>query len=244
MIIKPDRKKEGIGAKVRRLFPSTSLAHVDPFVLLDEFFVEADKGFPKHRHAGFEAVTYILEGGFRHNDDMENDSVVGEGGVQKFSAGRGIRHSEMPSGEKGAHGFQLWINLPKDKKDMKPNYQKVGAEKIPRTEDEETIIKTVVGKNSPVELETKVKYQDVTLKKDCFTSVDFSEEQSGFLYVYRGEITLEEKDGKKISIAKGRGYIPEESLHLSIGCAEDSRFIVISGEPLGDEIILEGSIVR
>ncbi|MEF8874954.1 MAG: pirin family protein [Candidatus Thermoplasmatota archaeon] len=243
-VLTPDKKKEGAGAEVRRLFPSSSLTHVDPFVLLDEFFVEADSGFPMHRHAGFEAITYILGGGFRHKDDMGNDSVVGEGGVQKFTAGSGIEHSEMPAGEKGAHGFQLWLNLPKNKKDMKPNYQKVKADKIPQAEDGKTIIKTIVGEDSPVELETNIKYQDVALEKDCFTSIDFSEKHRGFLYVYQGEISLKEENGTKTSIAKGQGYLPDGTLRFSIGCAEDSRFIVVSGEPIGEEIKLEGSIVR
>ncbi|MFP3871741.1 MAG: pirin family protein [Candidatus Natronoplasma sp.] len=180
-IFEPLTKKEGAGAEVRRIFPSTSLDHLDPFVLLDEFFVDADKGFPMHRHAGFEAVTYILEGSFRHKDDIGNDSVVGEGGVQKFTAGKGIKHSEMPVGEKGAHGFQLWVNLPKEKKEIEPNYQKVEAKKIPETKDGTTIIRTIIGEGSPVKIETPVVYQDVILEKGCFRSIDLLQNFQGLL---------------------------------------------------------------
>jgi hypothetical protein len=43
--------------------------------------------------------------------------VIGPGGVQWMTAGRGIIHSEMPVVTSGMlHGFQLWVNLPaKDK---------------------------------------------------------------------------------------------------------------------------------
>jgi len=98
-VIKPTEKKEGAGAKVKRLFPSQEMKHLDPFVLLDEFFVDPSKGFPPHEHRGFEAITYMLDGGFRHKDDLGNDSTVYRGCVQKFTAGRGITHSEMPVGE-------------------------------------------------------------------------------------------------------------------------------------------------
>jgi hypothetical protein len=49
--------------------------------------------------------------------------VIGPGGVQWMTAGRGIVHSEMPKVTTGdLHGFQLWINLPKKDKMCKPRY--------------------------------------------------------------------------------------------------------------------------
>ena len=38
-IIPAQKTTEGAGANVRRPFPSTELLHLDPFVMLDEFFV-------------------------------------------------------------------------------------------------------------------------------------------------------------------------------------------------------------
>lgn len=47
--------------------------------------------------------------------------VIGPGGVQWMTAGRGIIHSEMPKVTDGIlWGFQLWINLPKKDKMCKP----------------------------------------------------------------------------------------------------------------------------
>jgi hypothetical protein len=47
--------------------------------------------------------------------------IIGPGGVQWMTAGRGIIHSEMPRGREGRlWGFQLWINLPKQHKMVKP----------------------------------------------------------------------------------------------------------------------------
>lgn len=50
--------------------------------------------------------------------------VIGPGGVQWMTAGRGIVHSEMPKVTEGnLWGFQLWINLPKKDKMVKPRYE-------------------------------------------------------------------------------------------------------------------------
>lgn len=47
--------------------------------------------------------------------------VIGPGGVQWMTAGRGIIHSEMPRATDGMlWGFQLWINLPAKNKMDKP----------------------------------------------------------------------------------------------------------------------------
>lgn len=49
--------------------------------------------------------------------------VIGPGGVQWMTAGRGLVHSEMPVGVDGRlWGFQLWINLPKKHKMTKPRW--------------------------------------------------------------------------------------------------------------------------
>lgn len=53
-----------------------------------------------------------------------------------MTAGSGVVHSEMPCQElleKGgrSEGFQLWVNLPKKDKMIKPRYQDTPAERIP-----------------------------------------------------------------------------------------------------------------
>jgi len=243
-LFRPEVKSEGAGAKVRRLFPSSDFEHYDPFVLLDEFFVDPQAGFPRHRHAGFEAITYMIEGGFRHKDNLGNDSSIKEGGVQRFTAGKGIEHSEMPVGEKKSHGFQLWINLPKKFKETEPSYQKVSAEEIPVKHEGKTKIKTIIGEGSPVETKTPVLYQHIILEEACFTSIEFPENYRGFLYVYDGEITIDSKGSEKETISDNQAYIPDEESRFSIGCDAKSKVIVISGEPINEEIRLHGSVVK
>lgn len=56
-----------------------------------------------------------------HKDSMGNAGLIGPGGVQWMTAGRGVVHSEFPGVTTGnLHGFQLWINLPAKHKMCKP----------------------------------------------------------------------------------------------------------------------------
>ena len=105
-------------------------------MLLD--FFESDNpddyiaGFPSHPHRGFETVTYLLAGKMRHGDSAGHSGVIEAGGIQWMTAGRGIIHSEMPEQENGRlAGFQLWVNLPSEKKLCEPAYHEYPKEEIP-----------------------------------------------------------------------------------------------------------------
>ncbi|KAF8941825.1 hypothetical protein BGZ47_007143 [Haplosporangium gracile] len=62
------KQSEGLGARVRRSIGRPELCDHDPFLMLDEFDVDKNRGFPDHPHRGFETVTYMLEGQFQHED--------------------------------------------------------------------------------------------------------------------------------------------------------------------------------
>ena len=126
---------------MNRSFPNNFISEFDPFLLLDEIgptdlIPGKQKGFPDHPHRGFETVTYLLEGKFEHKDSQGHAGIINAGDVQWMTAGSGVIHSEMPEKEFSKHGgklhgFQLWVNLPKSNKMMKPRYQEIPQSKIP-----------------------------------------------------------------------------------------------------------------
>src|ERR1700746_1230629 len=114
---------EGAGFLVHRPFPTNTLSDFDPFLLLDEMGPmevgpgEA-KGAPDHPHRGFETVTYMLSGSFRHKDSHGHAGKLEPGDVQWMTAGSGVVHSEEPSEEfrkagGRLHGVPLWGHMPK-----------------------------------------------------------------------------------------------------------------------------------
>ena len=142
---------DGAGVNLKRIIGNPELNMLDPFLLLDEFGSENPKdyisGFPSHPHRGFETITYMLNGKFRHKDSFGNEGILSDGSVQWMTAGKGVIHSEMPKQTKGlVRGFQLWMNLPKKLKMIDPAYNDISAEQIPRINFDGGIIKIIAGK--------------------------------------------------------------------------------------------------
>lgn len=78
--------------------------------VINEDRVAAQMGFGMHGHQDMEIITVILEGSLMHRDSMGNEGVIRAGQVQKMSAGRGVRHSEMnPERSMTTHLLQIWI---------------------------------------------------------------------------------------------------------------------------------------
>jgi hypothetical protein len=229
---------EGSGATVQRVFPTDRLWHLDPFVLLDEFTVTPPAAFPEHPHGGFEAITYMLDGAFRHRDNLGNDQIVSAGGVQRFTAGERIVHAELPGSEETSHGLQLWVNLPQALKETEPAYQPIPASEIPDTEEGDVRIRTVVGPCSPVELHTAVRYLDVRLPSGGRFEDQVPEAWSGLIYVLEGELSI---GGSALGPREAVTF--ERGGHVEVMAEGKARFALIAGEPHDEPIRLRGSFV-
>ncbi len=250
---------EGAGFLVHRPFPTSALDHFDPFLLLDEMGPmdlgpEQAKGAPDHPHRGFETVTYLLEGRMEHGDSRGNHGRLGPGDVQWMTAGSGVVHSEMPDPEFTArggrmHGFQLWVNLPRKDKMMKPRYQEVPAAAIPvgRSADGSVTARVIAGEalgaRAVIDTRTPIAYFDVTLAPGAVLEQPLPEDFNAFAYVVEGaglfgaakapaqphELVLFRNDGGAARLEAG----PDSPL----------RALVIAGRPLGEPVARAGPFV-
>jgi quercetin 2,3-dioxygenase len=228
---------DGAGATVQRIFPTPQLRHLDPFVLLDDFDVREPAGFPEHPHRGFEAFTYMIQGGFHHTDNLGNDSTIGSGGTQRFNSGRGARHSEMPATAGSNRGLQLWVNLPRAKKAMDPEYAGVAGDAMPVQEDRDFRTHVVVGEGSPVALHTEVNYLDVTLLADATWERRLDAGYSTLVYALEGTLQVGEAE-----IQRGTALIVGPG-DLVVRAREGSRFAFLHGRPHGEPIRHRGPFV-
>ncbi|HEX6378814.1 MAG TPA: pirin family protein [Nitrososphaeraceae archaeon] len=261
LVIKSNQTPEGDGFVVHRSFPSGSIRNLDPFLLLDEMgpldlLPYESKGFPEHPHRGFVTVTYMLEGRFEHKDSQGNSGKLGPGDVQWMTAGSGLVHSEMPEKEFSKtggrlHGFQLWINLKKTDKWIKPDYQDVPSTRIPQvsTPDGKVSARVIAGNyldaKAVINTLTPILYLHFTLQPGGQVVQSVPENYNAFAYVIDGE-GLFGKDKtavgeKKLIVFENDGEII--SIRESDNAKSPLDVLLIAGMPLNEPIVQYGPFV-
>jgi redox-sensitive bicupin YhaK (pirin superfamily) len=250
---------EGAGFLVHRSFPTPSLDHFDPFLLLDEMGPmdlgpgEA-KGAPDHPHRGFETVTYMLEGRMEHKDSRGNRGQIGPGDVQWMTAGSGVVHSEMPEAGFAArggrmHGFQLWVNLPARDKMIAPRYQELPGARIPtRTSEDGTVTVCVIagealGAKAATDTKTPIIYLDCALRPGARFTQPVPVDYNAFAYVVEGEGIF----GRNARRGRANEAIlfdnDGDEVLLSASPGGPLRALLIAGLPLREPIARYGPFV-
>ena len=254
-IVDSHRQTEGGGFVVRRPFPGEHLDFVDPFLLIDEMGPVDYRpgeaiGAPDHPHRGFETVTYVLEGEMEHEDSAGHRGRLGPGDVQWMTAGAGIVHSEMPARrirEEGGrvHGFQVWVNLPRRDKLMRPRYQEVSRDKLPqaRTADGKAHVTVIAGEalgaRAVIDTRTPIVFQDWTLQPGADVTVPFAEELRMLAYVFEGEAQVGGETVREGQLAVLGGG---EAVRLSGGVVT-GRLLLLGGVPLREPVARYGPFV-
>jgi len=241
---------EGAGAHVRRSIGRPELRYHDPFLMLDEFSVDKNGGFPDHPHRGIETVAYMLEGQLQHEDFAGYTGTIGPGDLQWMTTGRGIVHSEMPVKSQGrAHGLQLWINLPREHKMCEPHYQQLRDEEIPRAVPQEGVtIKVIAGESHGISTgrvytRTPTMFLDFKMEKNRMVVQSIPASYTGFIYVLKGTVYIgdHEYEGKAqhtLTLSEDGA----ETIKLQTK-DEDTHFVVIAGQPLREPIVQHGPFV-
>jgi redox-sensitive bicupin YhaK (pirin superfamily) len=264
---------EGAGVRLRRMFGNSEVPLLDPFLLLDNFGSTnpADylAGFPWHPHRGIETVTYMLSGRTEHEDSLGNKGVIDSGDIQWMSAGSGIMHQEMPRRTEGLlSGFQLWVNLPHDRKMETPAYRGVSAPSIPSVREEDgREVKVIAGEYHKVEgpvrhIPVDPLYIDVTLPPGARFDHPVPRGYTAFAQALEGSGAFDPAGASTASAPGGR--FPKGELHpskdalgrkgetilygdgdsVSVAAgSEGLRFLFVVGRPLHEPVAWYGPIV-
>ena len=249
-IIDPIPTSDGAGVKLKRSI-GVEPNYYDPFLMLDEFGSKNKDdyiaGFPPHPHRGIETVTYMLAGDFEHEDSTGGKGKMSAGDVQWMKTGSGIIHSEMPAMKEGKlHGFQLWINMPAKLKMSKPEYIYIDSNKMSIHKDKNKKVKVIAGKFEKAEGPVKGHnvepiYFDVELNKDKQFSYNLPSTHNTFVYLINGEIEIGSKKHDKVS--DSRLILLSKDQELKVNAKLNSKFLVISGKPINEEIARGGPFV-
>ncbi|HEV8360152.1 MAG TPA: pirin family protein [Candidatus Thermoplasmatota archaeon] len=254
------RALEGAGFPVRRPFPTQFLLDMDPFVLLDhmgptDWLPGEAKGAPDHPHRGFETVTYMLQGKLRHRDSVGNTGVLGRGDVQWMTAGAGVVHSEMPHEEilragGPTHGFQLWVNLPRKDKWVRPRYQDTPTARMPEVDlgDGASKVKVIAGEalgaRSAIATRIPITYLHATLAPGARFVHPLPKGDTAFAYVVEGEGRvgaqgLEAIEGDIVTLGREGDAV----LEAPKDAPGPLRALLIAGPPIGEPVVQYGPFV-
>jgi redox-sensitive bicupin YhaK (pirin superfamily) len=243
---------DGAGVRLTRVLTQSLQRRLDPYLMLDAFGSDDPDdyiaGFPDHPHRGFETITYMLAGNMLHRDSAGHEGLLGNGGVQWMTAGRGVIHSEIPQQEQGVmEGFQLWLNLPARDKMCAPWYRDYGPADLPRyTTDTGVAVTVIAGESHGVtgavtRDATTPLYLDIHLPAGARFAQTLPPGHNAFVYVYRGEANIAGRAVPKQRMAiltndaQADGVIVEAN--------GETKVLLVAGRPLGEPIAQYGPFV-
>lgn len=251
-ILNSRQSMDGDGVRIQRTL-GQHRHDMDPFLMLDE--IRSDNsadyvgGFPPHPHRGIETLTYMLSGGFVHEDSMGHREALRDGGAQWMFSGRGVIHSELPLIHEGLlHGFQLWINIPAANKMNTPQYKQAVRDELPTATLANGAQLCAFGGSWEIEghrlaspfpdFSANARALDITLPVDSTLTLQLPTDDTALAYVFEGwlDATLAIQKGQLARFGSG------EHLQLKSG-DKGTRLLLLSGTPLKEPIVQHGPFV-
>ncbi|MGZ4153489.1 MAG: pirin family protein [Actinomycetota bacterium] len=179
--------------------------------------------WPMHPHRDIEGLTYVVEGSFRHQDDVGGPpGPLPAGSVQRMTLGSGAWHSEQNASETEPMRFiQLWI-MPSER-GLPPGVEQKVFTKDDRTD---TLLKVISGDDGDAVLV----HQDA----DVFVSHmsagarvehPLRDGRGVYLYVIEGDVSV---NGERMTTGDAAQVTEEPS--VAIEAATDSELILVDVE--------------
>jgi redox-sensitive bicupin YhaK (pirin superfamily) len=240
---------------VRRALPDRARQSVGPWVFLDHFgpfrVTPGVDGVGPHPHAGIETVTYLLSGRNEHRDSAGHVGIVGAGGAQWMTSGRGIIHAEKPVPENEAemtqHGIQLWTTLPRALKSMSPRYQRIAAEEIVEHALEGGRVRVVAGEfagqKGPADMLMPLMLWHVQLDAGARFTADIPRGFEVASYVIGGTGVFSE-NAQRVTVGSLVVHTNEDGpISFANGGAGPLDVLVLGGAPAEGPLIFHGPFV-
>src|SRR5580704_9969663 len=249
---------EGEGFPVRRAFAGVSLSDLDPFVHMDqmgevEYAPGEPKGTPWHPHRGFETVTYIIDGVFRHQDSNGGGGVITNGDTQWMTAGGGILHIEEPPEElvvSGGlfHGFQLWVNLPAALKMTPPRYQDIRAGQVAllSSADGGALLRVIAGSfaghSGPGVTHTPISLVHATVSAGAQVRLPWRADFNSLGYVLAGAGTVG-AEKRPVRMGQLAVFGGGDAITFAADPKQDMDILLLGGQPIREPVAAYGPFV-
>jgi redox-sensitive bicupin YhaK (pirin superfamily) len=165
---------------VGRLLPFRKKRMVGPFIFIDHMgptqlgpnsYMDVDQ----HPHMGLSTLTFMLEGEIVHKDSMGSNQIITPGSVNWMVAGKGVTHTERtPQNLRNgntftAHGYQIWVALPKELEDCEPEFHHIKETNLPKWQEGDAQFTLIAGegygRKSPVPVKSELFMIEVKTEK-------------------------------------------------------------------------------
>ena len=227
---------------VRRTLPHRDRSFIGAWCFVDHYGpndVATTGGMvvPPHPHTGLQTVSWLFEGEIEHRDSAGVHELVRPGEVNLMTSGAGIAHSEVSTpATTTLHGAQLWVVLPEADRGMPRAFQHFAA---PLTDLAKGVrgrvfIGDLAGVASPVETQTPLLGAEVAIAAGHTWTVPVRRDFEHAVLLDSGRVQL---DGVELEPGD-LGCVEPQRAELVLTALEDSRLLLLGGEPYDEEIVM------
>jgi len=238
----------GEGHTAIHAIDAREFAHNDPFIILADDRLDLAPGRRAggpHPHAGFEIVTFIVEGEARDRDE----GVLRTGDVLWMTAGSGVIHNEDVEPRGRVRILQLWVTLPSASRWQVPRFEHVARRNIPVRREPGVEARVYSGASGTVHAPSHtylpMTMVDVQLAPNTVFDQQLPASYNGFLYPLQGDVLVDGSAAERVSVGQ-IGWLAfggaAATVRLTAG-QDGSRVMLYAGERQNVPIVTHGPFV-
>jgi redox-sensitive bicupin YhaK (pirin superfamily) len=238
----------GEGHRAIHVIDAQEFARNDPFIMLADDRVDLPPGRRAggpHPHAGFEIVTFAVEGEARDRDE----GLLRAGDVLWMTAGSGVVHNEDVEPLGKLRILQLWVTLPSASRWVAPRFEHVPREHAPVRQEPGIEARVYSGASgsiyAPSHTYLPMTMVDVRLGPNAVFEQALPSSYNGFLYPLDGELLADGSAPHRLSVGQIgwlESGVSSTTVRLTAG-EGGSRVILYAGERQSVPIVTQGPFV-
>jgi len=244
----PSRGFIGAGHTAIHVMQGRQFVRTDPFIMLADDRVDLPRGQragEAHPHAGFEILTFAVEGEARDRDE----GLLRAGDVLWMTAGSGVVHNEDVEPLGKLRILQLWMTLPSASRWAPPRFEHVPLENVPVRQEAGINARVYSGRSGTVDAASHtylpMTVVDVRLAPNAVFEQDVPSSYNGFLYPLEGEVLVDGRKPQRLAVGQ-IGWLefggPATTARLT-GGNNGARVMLYAGERQNVPIVTHGPFV-
>lgn len=242
----PSRGFIGEGHTAIHVMNGREFAATDPFIMLADDRVDLPAGQRAggaHPHAGFEIVTFAVEGAARDRDE----GTLRAGDVLWMTAGSGVIHNEDVEPLGKLRILQLWMTLPSASRWSAPRFEHVPLASVPIRREPGIEARVYSGTSGTISAASHTHQPltlvDIRLAANAAFEQELPESYNGFLYPLEGAVVVDGTPPQPVAVGQ-IGWLEsgDGAVRITAG-ASGARVMFYAGERQNVPIVSHGPFI-